>query len=128
MADVHPTAIVSSKATLGEGVVIGPYSMVGADVVLVYRLLKLDLGTKRHVVATDRASRQIEWPLLLKTNHFDEVVSEFGNTLLCVTTVPNSIELYEAQPSTKTKISRVPGGRKEMGLGVTRAKKGKVAA
>ncbi len=34
MADIHPTAIVSSKATLGEQVTIGPYSVVGEDVVL----------------------------------------------------------------------------------------------
>ena len=34
MADIHPTAIVSSKATLGKSVAIGPYSVVGADVVL----------------------------------------------------------------------------------------------
>jgi len=33
-AQVHPTAIVETGAVLGEGVRIGPYSMVGADVVL----------------------------------------------------------------------------------------------
>ncbi len=34
MADLHPTAIVSSKAVLGNRVVVGPYSIVGEDVVL----------------------------------------------------------------------------------------------
>ena len=31
---VHPTAIVDKNAQLGEGVEIGPYAMVGADVKL----------------------------------------------------------------------------------------------
>ena len=34
MADIHPTAIVEPGAELGDGVSIGPYCMVGADVVL----------------------------------------------------------------------------------------------
>lgn len=33
-ARIHPTAIVESGAQLGDGVVIGPFSLVGADVVL----------------------------------------------------------------------------------------------
>ncbi|HTJ62804.1 MAG TPA: acyl-ACP--UDP-N-acetylglucosamine O-acyltransferase [Alphaproteobacteria bacterium] len=33
-ATIHPTAIVHPKAVLGQGVTIGPYSIVGADVVL----------------------------------------------------------------------------------------------
>jgi UDP-N-acetylglucosamine acyltransferase len=31
---IHPTAIVDSKATLGSGVCIGPYCLVGPDVVI----------------------------------------------------------------------------------------------
>ena len=34
MAEIHPTAIVDSGAELGEGVVVGPYCTVGAEVVL----------------------------------------------------------------------------------------------
>ena len=30
--NIHPTAIISPKATLEEGVKIGPYSLVGEDV------------------------------------------------------------------------------------------------
>src|SRR5690606_29813785 len=33
-AAIHPTAIVSDHATLGENVSIGPYCIVGADVTL----------------------------------------------------------------------------------------------
>jgi UDP-N-acetylglucosamine acyltransferase len=33
-ARIHPTAIVESGAQLGDGVLIGPFSLVGADVVL----------------------------------------------------------------------------------------------
>ena len=33
-ADIHPTAIVADGATLGDGVRIGPYCLVGADVQL----------------------------------------------------------------------------------------------
>ena len=33
-AAIHPSAIVDPQARLGEGVRIGPYCMVGADVVL----------------------------------------------------------------------------------------------
>ncbi len=32
MTDIHPTAIVDPKAELGEGVKIGPYSVIGAGV------------------------------------------------------------------------------------------------
>src|SRR5690606_2091666 len=32
--EVHPTAVVSSKARIGADVTIGPYSVVGDDVVL----------------------------------------------------------------------------------------------
>jgi UDP-N-acetylglucosamine acyltransferase len=34
MPGIHPTAIVDSKARLGDGVTIGPYCTVGGDVVL----------------------------------------------------------------------------------------------
>ena len=34
MSEIHPTAIVDASATVGENVVIGPYSCVGPDVVL----------------------------------------------------------------------------------------------
>jgi UDP-N-acetylglucosamine acyltransferase len=34
MAEIHPTAIVEPGASLGEGVRIGPYCLVGAEVVL----------------------------------------------------------------------------------------------
>ena len=34
MLDIHPTAIVEPGATLGEGVSIGPYCIVGAETVL----------------------------------------------------------------------------------------------
>jgi len=34
MATIHPTAIVDSKASLAESVTVGPYCIVGADVVL----------------------------------------------------------------------------------------------
>lgn len=34
MTEIHPTAIVDDGATLGEGVRIGPYSCVGAEVTL----------------------------------------------------------------------------------------------
>ena len=32
--DIHPTAIVEKGARLGQGVRIGPYCVIGADVVL----------------------------------------------------------------------------------------------
>ena len=32
MPEIHPTAIVSPEANLGEGVKIGPYSIVGPDI------------------------------------------------------------------------------------------------
>ena len=31
---IHPTAIVDSKAEIGEGVVIGPYSVIEKDVII----------------------------------------------------------------------------------------------
>ncbi|MEK9644769.1 MAG: acyl-ACP--UDP-N-acetylglucosamine O-acyltransferase [Alphaproteobacteria bacterium] len=34
MTDIHPTAIVDPAATIGEGVKIGPYSVIGPDVSL----------------------------------------------------------------------------------------------
>ena len=34
MVDIHPTAIVDSKAQLGENVVIGPYTTIKADVII----------------------------------------------------------------------------------------------
>ncbi|MDG2205396.1 MAG: acyl-[acyl-carrier-protein]--UDP-N-acetylglucosamine O-acyltransferase, partial [Alphaproteobacteria bacterium] len=34
MADIHPTAIVSAKAEVGDGTRIGPYCVVGDGVVL----------------------------------------------------------------------------------------------
>lgn len=34
MANVHPTAIVDKNAQLGEGVTVGPYASIGADVKL----------------------------------------------------------------------------------------------
>jgi len=34
MSDIHPTAIVSAEAEIGDGVAIGPYCVVGAGVVL----------------------------------------------------------------------------------------------
>jgi len=34
MAGIHPTAIVESRARIGDGVTIGPYCTVGGDVVL----------------------------------------------------------------------------------------------
>jgi UDP-N-acetylglucosamine acyltransferase len=34
MVDIHPSSVISSKATLGKGVRIGPFSVVGPDVVL----------------------------------------------------------------------------------------------
>ncbi len=34
MSDIHPTAIVASGATIGEGARIGPWSTVGADAVI----------------------------------------------------------------------------------------------
>jgi len=34
MADIHPTAIIAAGAELGEGVTVGPYCCVGANVVL----------------------------------------------------------------------------------------------
>ncbi len=34
MTDIHPTAIVAAEAQLGDGVKIGPYCIVGSDVVL----------------------------------------------------------------------------------------------
>lgn len=44
-ATVHPTAIVADGATLGDGVVVGPYCMVSADAVLGARV-----HLKSHVV------------------------------------------------------------------------------
>ena len=32
MSSIHPTALIDSSATLGEGVEVGPYSVIGADV------------------------------------------------------------------------------------------------
>lgn len=34
MTDIHPTAVVSSEAEIGDGVHIGPYCIVGSDVTL----------------------------------------------------------------------------------------------
>ncbi len=34
MSDIHPTAIVAPGATIGQGVRIGPWCSVGADVVI----------------------------------------------------------------------------------------------
>jgi UDP-N-acetylglucosamine acyltransferase len=34
MVDIHPSSVISSKATLGKGVRIGPFCVVGPDVVL----------------------------------------------------------------------------------------------
>jgi len=31
---IHPTAIIDARAQLGEGVVVGPYSLIGPDVVI----------------------------------------------------------------------------------------------
>ena len=31
---IHPTAIISPKADLGRDVVVGPYSIIGDDVIL----------------------------------------------------------------------------------------------
>lgn len=33
-ATIHPTAVVSSEASVGDGVVIGPYSVIGAQVTI----------------------------------------------------------------------------------------------
>ncbi|MBI5815240.1 MAG: acyl-ACP--UDP-N-acetylglucosamine O-acyltransferase [Nitrospinae bacterium] len=33
-ADIHPTAIVDTKATIGEGCVIGPFTVIGPEVTL----------------------------------------------------------------------------------------------
>ena len=49
MADIHPTAIVSSKAKLGKQVMIGPYSVVGGNVVL-----GDDVMLRGHVVVDGR--------------------------------------------------------------------------
>ncbi|MDG2476608.1 MAG: acyl-ACP--UDP-N-acetylglucosamine O-acyltransferase [Phycisphaerales bacterium] len=32
MSSIHPTALIDSSATLGEGVEVGPYSVIGSDV------------------------------------------------------------------------------------------------
>lgn len=34
MAEIHPTAVVSEDAQLGEGVVVGPYSVIDGDVII----------------------------------------------------------------------------------------------
>jgi UDP-N-acetylglucosamine acyltransferase len=49
MADIHCTAIVSAKATLGQDVQIGPYCVVGGDVVLGDRVI-----LRSHVVVEGR--------------------------------------------------------------------------
>ena len=51
MADIHPTAIVESEASIGADVVIGPYCLVGAEV-------KLASGVKllSHAVVTGRTA------------------------------------------------------------------------
>ena len=48
---IHPTAIVDPKAQLGEGVVIGPYSVVGSKVCLGDRV-----ELKSHVVVEGRTN------------------------------------------------------------------------
>lgn len=102
--------------------------VVGANVVLVYRLLKVDLEARRYVVATDRASHQIAWPTPLKTDHFNQVVGEFGNTPLCITAVPSFSELRKVRPPTEMKKFRKPEDPNRIGLGAPRAKRGKVVA
>lgn len=49
MADIHPTAIVESGASIGADVVIGPYCLVGADVEL-----KAGVQILSHAVVTGR--------------------------------------------------------------------------
>ena len=51
MAEIHPTAIVDTKARLGEGVRVGPYCVVGPDV-------ELDDGVElvSHVVVAGHTS------------------------------------------------------------------------
>ncbi len=50
MANIHPTAVVSSKAELGDGVRIGPYSSVGKDV-----KIGRDTEIAAHVIIDDYA-------------------------------------------------------------------------
>ncbi len=102
--------------------------LIGADVVLVHRLLKLDLGTRRYVVATQRTAQQIKWPQVLKTNDLDEVVGEFGNVPLTVTGVPDSDKLHEVKPPTTEKNPSERSETSRFVFDVRRANKRKVAA
>lgn len=49
LSDIHPTAIVDRRAEIGPGCRIGPYSIVGPEVVL-----ERDVWLKSHVVVTGR--------------------------------------------------------------------------
>jgi UDP-N-acetylglucosamine acyltransferase len=51
MSQIHPTAIIEEGAQLGKNVVIGPFSMVGKDVIL-----EDDVILMSHVVVTGRTS------------------------------------------------------------------------
>jgi len=55
MTDIHPTAVVDPKAELGDGVVIGPYCVIGGDV-------KLGAGARlhSHVVVEGRTEIGVE--------------------------------------------------------------------
>ncbi len=51
MTEIHPSAILEDGAKIGEGCVIGPFSIVGADVMLGERVT-----LKSHVVVTGETS------------------------------------------------------------------------
>ena len=51
LLNIHPTAIVSPKATLGENVFVGPYAIVGENV-----FIGNDCTIQAHAILTDRVT------------------------------------------------------------------------
>ena len=78
--------------------------LVGADVVLVYRLLKLSLAKRRYIVATEEASQHIQWSLPLAIEKSEIPIAEFGNLLISIIDLPDP-----DQTNVKGQISKTIG-------------------
>lgn len=64
--------------------------LIGTDVVLTYRLLKIGLGKTRYIVATDKAIAQLQVPTSISTQRLTKNIPEFGNVELSIFDVPQS--------------------------------------